>query len=202
MSKTKTAQYDGSVVFYPPTENHKLKSWTDDQSVSLFGSGPYAGGSHIQKPKSFETSDRGLNMIDPHELVGECRVVEVGDHDGHIESNHIEDCGIEEGERVLLKTRASSDDYSGEFIHISPQAITKLGSLNTKCLGLDTITTTDEHRHIASESVHFLQSHGIPYCEGIDLKNVEPGNYFLVMLPREVVSKSGASATMQLLSMD
>jgi arylformamidase len=102
--------------------------------------------------------------------------------------------GVDLRERVLLKTRNSNsnlwerDTFAEEFISLTEDGAQRLIDGGVRLVGIDYLSIGDEAAHTA------LLGAGVVALEGLDLRQVEPGEYQLVCAPLKLVGSDGAPA--------
>jgi arylformamidase len=154
-------------------------------------------GTHVDAPNHFIDGARRVHELDPEKLIGPCRVIEIYDEIVEIEPNHIGDlAGIE---RVLFKTRNSqfwSEPEKGfrtDFTYITPETAITLVENNIKLVGIDYLSI--EKSGGKTKPVHTtLLAKEIVILEGLDLREVPPGDYELICMPLKYIGAGGDGA--------
>lgn len=142
-------------------------------------------GTHIDAPNHADQSMGGIESYDLERFVGVCRVIDCGDCQGAVDRETLERAQIEQGDRILLKTTNSSrglDTFYEDFVYVHPEAALYLAEVGVALVGIDYFSikqrgSTDNRPHIA------LLAKGIPIIEGVNLRDVEAGQYELLALP-------------------
>ena len=131
-------------------------------------------GTHIDAPKHFIEDGKSINEISLDNFVGPCTVLELPK--GVIAGVTIDKLFPKKCERLLIK--------SGGKAHFMTGAAEDASMLGYKLIGTDSITIGKEGE---DNSVHraFL-NHDLPILEGLNLNDVQPGEYFLVALPVKI----------------
>jgi arylformamidase len=179
------------MVTYPGDPTVRL------ERVSSIGDGAVANltridmgahsGTHVDAPVHFLEGAPGAEQLPLDALLGPCVVVEAG---GLAETDV---AGAPEGaERVLFKTPNSElwarDEFSEEFARLDGAGARMLVARGVRLVGVDYLSVGDEEAH------HMLLAAGVVPIEGLDLRGVEPGEYFLVCAPLKLVGSDGAPA--------
>jgi arylformamidase len=180
----------------PPAnvESAKRLSAGESSNISKLAFGAHTG-THVDAPNHFIDGSRRIDQLDLNKLIGPCRVVKVADDIQTIEPEHLGD--IEGIERVLFKTKNSvywnDSEFHSDFAHLSPAAADALVSNGVKLVGIDYLSI--ERFHSGDHAVHkaFL-SKEIVIVEGLDLRQVQPGDYELICLPLKYVGGEGDGA--------
>jgi arylformamidase len=177
----------------PPAvvESAKRLSAGDSANVSKLAFGAHTG-THVDAPNHFIDGTRRVDELDLNKLMGPCRVVGVPNDVQTIEPEHFGN--IDGIERIVFKTKNSAfwneSEFHSDFAHISPAAANALVERGVKLVGIDYLSI--ERFHSGDHAVHkALLSNEIVILEGLDLRNVEPGDYELICLPLKYVGGEG-----------
>ncbi len=111
---------------------------------------------------------------------------------------NLEPHNIQLDERVLFKTRNSahnwqSDTFIKDFVYVSKEAADYLVSVQAQTVGVDYLSVGGFYKD-GQETHHALLSAGIWIIEGLNLSQIEPGEYELICLPLKVRGRDGAPA--------
>jgi len=180
----------------PPAlvESAKRLAGGDSANVSKLAFGAHTG-THVDAPNHFIEGTRRVDQLDLNKLIGACRVVQVSDEVQTIEPHDFD--GMDGVERVIFKTKNSAfwgdPEFHPDFAHLSPAAAEKLIASGVKLVGIDYLSI--EKFHSGDHAVHkaFL-SKEIIILEGLDLRQIEPGDYELICLPLKYVGGEGDGA--------
>jgi arylformamidase len=152
---------------------------------------------HVDAPNHFIEGTRRVDELDLDKLMGRCRVVGLDAGVTAIGVEHLGDLGGVE--RILFKTKNSAfwnDPEKGfrtDFAYVSLDAARALAAADIKLVGIDYLSI--EEFGSADHSVHItLLEHEIVILEGIDLREVPPGDYELICLPIKYRGGSGDGA--------
>jgi arylformamidase len=149
-------------------------------------------GTHVDAPVHFIEGAPGAEQLPLDELLGPCVVVETGG------LTEVDVAAAPPGAaRVLFKTPNSelwaSDEFPDHFARLDGAAARLLLEREVRLVGVDYLSVGDEEAH------HVLLEAGVVPIEGLDLRGVEPGEYFLVCAPLKLVGSDGAPARVLLL---
>ena len=168
----------------------------ESANVSVLSLGSHTG-THVDAPSHFLDGAAGVDSLPPEALVGPAWVVEFGG-ESHITAADLDALGIPaDCERLLFKTRNGRlwDDaeFKRDFIALAPDAGRALAERGIRLVGIDylSIERFRPERHEVHET---LLASGVVILEGLDLRQVPPGEYFLVCAPLNVVGAEGAPA--------
>lgn len=102
-------------------------------------------------------------------------------------------------DRVLLKTRNSSywrtppDRFPTDYVALSPEGARWLVDRRVRLVGTDFLSI-ERYGAAGRPTHHALLEAGIVIIEGLDLGNVEAGEYMLMCLPLKVLGADGGPA--------
>jgi arylformamidase len=168
----------------------------DAANVSALSLGAHTG-THVDAPIHFLPQGAGIDALPLSATLGPARVIEITDEES-IKRQELERHAIQRGERVLFKTRNSarcwqSDAFVEDFVYIAAEAARYLADVGVRTVGVDYLSVGGFARD--GEATHrALLSAEICIIEGLNLSQVEPGNYELVCLPLKIRGADGAPA--------
>ena len=144
-------------------------------------------GTHVDAPLHFVDGGPSVETLPLDVLVGPCVVVE-----------GLDPAAVPPGaERVLFKTPNSRlwdrDEFSEDFVALDAEAARPLVAAGVRLVGIDYLSIGDEEAH------RILLGAGVVAVEGLDLREVEPGEYRLVCAPLKLEGAEGAPARVLLL---
>lgn len=145
-------------------------------------------GTHIDAPLHFFSDGSDISSVDPTAFVGPCVVVEVPE--GIITGAIVERYFPRNTKRIIIKSNGKA------FLHET--AATILSVLGCYLVGTDaqTIETAESggrtHRALLADNIAIL--------EGLDLKNIKEGDYFLVAPPLKIEGAEAAPCRALLIS--
>jgi arylformamidase len=171
----------------------------DPASVSQLHLGSHTG-THVDPPFHFIKEGSTVDELPLDALVGPASVVDLTGTSGEITASDLAQLGLPAGvERILLKTANSkiwqeaSPTFPGEYIALSPDAAQWVVERGVRLVGTDFLSI--ETRGAPGHPVHHtLLAAGVVIVEGLNLTDVEEGNYGLVCLPLKIIGGDGAPA--------
>jgi arylformamidase len=184
----------------PVLRYHSLMSKGASANVSQLSLGSHTG-THVDSPHHFLDNGIGVDRMPVEHMVGPAYVAEFSGTD-HITAADLERAAIPPGTtRLLAKTTNGAfwDDASfhPEFVGFDDSAAEWLAE-RFVLVGIDYLSI--ERFHSPTHAVHVaLLKKGAVILEGLDLRAVSPGEYFLVCAPLNVVGADGAPARAYLL---
>ncbi|HSX58502.1 MAG TPA: cyclase family protein [Candidatus Saccharimonadales bacterium] len=195
--------YDISLTLSPelttsPGENffnlESVKNFKDHQvNLSKVTLGNH-NGTHIDAPLHFIEGGMGAREIDIEKLIGECQVLEIAPKTNLIEKEEID--GKISSERVLFKTTNSNklfEPFTSDYISIGQSGAEYLVEKKVKLVGIDYFGC--EAKGSPGHPVHTtLLKNKIVILEGIDLSQIEEGNYEIFVGALKIKGSDGAPA--------
>ncbi len=170
----------------------------DPLSLSAYAMGAHSG-THIDAPMHFIRDGAPVDQVPLTALVGPARVIEIADSVQAIDSTELNRHQWRGAERVLFRTRSTTGHwmtsavFHHDFAYVAPDAARQLADAGVKLVGIDYISA-EQYGAPAPLTHRILLGRGIPIVEGLDLSDVPPGDYDLVVLPLKVRGHEGAPA--------
>jgi RpiB/LacA/LacB family sugar-phosphate isomerase len=141
-------------------------------------------GTHVDAPLHFLQDAAGAESLALETMLGPAAVVDAGAL-GALE-------WPADVRRILLKTRNSrlweQDSFTRDFVRLTGTGARYLIDRGVDLVGIDYLSIGDAEAH------RELLGAGITALEGLDLREVEPGEYDLVCLPLRLEGSDGAPA--------
>jgi len=194
-----TVPLSKELVVYPGDPHVKINRRTKvDQEEAKYNLSRYSfsshAGTHVDPPFHLIESGITVDKLPLELLMGRARVVEVTAP--CIDEAVLEEFDFTVDARVLFKTRNSylwsQKSFVQDYVYITPGAARSLVNDGIKVVGIDYLSVdkfdTQPETHME------LLSAGTIIIEGLDLREVEPGDYELICLPLKVKDGDGAPA--------
>jgi arylformamidase len=178
----------------------EINAWSalakgDSANVSFLHFGAHTG-THVDAPAHFVEGARKIDALSLESLIGPARVVHVPDYLTEIDLGFVASCNLDQVERVLFRTRNSNfwdQGFRKDFTHLSPEAARKLVGMGVKLVGIDYLSI--EKFHSGHHLTHLaLLSNNVIIVEGLNLKDIEAGDYELICLPLKIAEGAGDGA--------
>lgn len=194
-----TVPLSKELVVYPGDPHFKINRRTKanehDQKYNLsrYSFSSHAG-THVDPPFHLIEDGITVDKLPLELLMGRARVVEVTAP--VIDEAVLTEFDFTSDNRVLFKTRNSylwsQKSFVKEYVYITPAAARVLVNGGIKVVGIDYLSVD---KFEAEPETHMtLLSAGAVIIEGLDLREVEPGDYELICLPLKVKDGDGAPA--------
>jgi arylformamidase len=164
----------------------------DPANVSRLELGAHTG-THVDAPRHFIADGAGADELPLEPFVGPCVVADATASAGAIDAALIASLDLPSGsERVLLKTPNSRlwerDSFTRDFARLNGSGANALIERGVRLVGIDYLSVGDAEAHLA------LLGNGVCVVEGLDLRAVEPGRYYVACLPLKISGCDGAPA--------
>jgi arylformamidase len=146
-------------------------------------------GTHVDAPIHFVDDAPAAETLPLDVLVGPARVLDLTGAE-RLDASAF--AGVELSQRVLLKTRNSElwarDSFAEDHLALTADGARVLIDGGVRLVGIDYLSIGDEAAHEA------LLGAGVVAVEGLDLREVDPGEYELICAPLKLVGSDGAPA--------
>jgi arylformamidase len=164
----------------------------DEANVSQLELGAHTG-THVDAPRHFIRDGEGADQLTLGCFVGPCVVADATAARGAIDSEVVRSLDLPDRvERVLLKTTNSRlwerESFTRDFVRLDGSGAQALIERGVRLAGIDYLSIGDSQAHIA------LLGGGVGVIEGLDLREIDPGAWFLTCLPLKIAGCDGAPA--------
>ncbi|NDI36736.1 cyclase family protein [Chengkuizengella sediminis] len=155
-------------------------------------------GTHLDAPLHMIEGGETIESIPLENLVSTARVLDLTHVEGQIGKSDLEPFAIQEGEWILFKTKNSlSEQFDFNFIYLNEDGAAYLKEINVKGIGTDGLGI--ERAQPDHETHKILFENKIIIVEGLRLKDVPSGTYFMVIAPLKLEGIDAAPARALLL---
>lgn len=155
-------------------------------------------GTHTDAPLHMINDGDTIESISIERLVGPCKVFDLSEVEGKIEASHLEALPIEKGDFILFKTKNSLDTaFNFEFVALGESGAKYLAEIGINGLGIDGLGV--ERAQPGHPTHKTLFAHDIIVIEGLRLKDVSQGEYFMVAAPLSIVGIDAAPSRVLLM---
>jgi arylformamidase len=159
-------------------------------------------GTHVDAPAHFVAGGATVDTLPLEILIGKARVVELPGRE-RVDRPDLEALDLRDDLRVLLKTRMSGQllkpGYQQDHVYLTGDAALYLAQAGLKLVGFDYLSI-DRFGDTSYPAHRALLAAGVVVVEGLDLSEVEPGEYDMTCLPLRVGGGDGAPARVVLRS--
>jgi arylformamidase len=169
-------------------------------NLSLLHMGSHTG-THVDAPYHFIADGPRLGEVPLDRMVGECVVADLRGRRA-IDAVALHDVESRRGDILLFLTdnsaRWGAPAFQRDFTYVTRDAADVLVDRGVRAIGMDYLSI-EEFGSPDFPVHHRLLGAGIFVIEGLDLRQVAPGRYYLVCLPLKFPALDGAPARAVLL---
>lgn len=187
--------YPGMAVYpnNPAVIINPLTTPTTYISEITFGSHT---GTHIDTPRHIFKEGLSVDTISLNQLIGLVRVLDMTHCSQSITVEDLTKENINKGEKILVKTKNSErgfDTFYPDYIYLDGAAAEFLAKQQITLFGIDSLSVKQKGSSDTRPHTELL-TNNIIIIEGLDLSQVNPGNYTLICLPLNFVGLDGSPA--------
>lgn len=155
-------------------------------------------GTHVDAPLHMMNEGKTIETVQIEDLVRFCKVFDLTEVSEKITKNDIEALGIKNEDFVLFKTKNSFDEgFNFEFIYVAQDAAEYLAEIGISGVGVDALGI--ERAQEGHPTHRALMGRDIIIIEGLQLKDVQSGEYFMVAAPLKLQGVDAAPARILLI---
>jgi arylformamidase len=148
-------------------------------------------GAHIDAPLHMIKDGSTMESIDLNKCFTKCKVLDLTNVEDKINVDDLQRKNISSGDFILLKTQNSIKGIPGAgFVFVEKSGAEYLRDKGIIGVGID--STGIERSQPGHETHKALLGNGIIILEGLDLKEVKEGEYFLAALPLKIAGVEAA----------
>ncbi|HHT9150162.1 MAG TPA: cyclase family protein [Candidatus Wujingus californicus] len=153
-------------------------------------------GTHIDAPYHFEENGIKIDQIPLDYLIGDVTVFNIKNKE-KIDLEDIKSLKLNYINRVIFKTINSTywklPEFKSDFVYLTKEAAQYLVDSSIKLVGIDYLSI-EKYGNKGADTHHTLLKNGIVVIEGLDLGEIEAGNYELIALPLKIKDCDGSPA--------
>ncbi|HHT9106001.1 MAG TPA: cyclase family protein [Candidatus Wujingus californicus] len=153
-------------------------------------------GTHIDAPYHFEENGIKIDQIPLDYLIGDVTVFNIKNKE-KIDLEDIKSLKLNYINRVIFKTINSTywklPEFKSDFVYLTKEAARYLVDSSIKLVGIDYLSI-EKYGNKGADTHHTLLKNGIVVIEGLDLGEIEAGNYELIALPLKIKDCDGSPA--------
>jgi len=170
----------------------------DKLALSSYTLGAHTG-THVDAPMHFIKGGAPVDLVTLDRFVGPARVIDCTADAKVIDAAELNKHDWKGARRILFRTRNSRNHwmtdptFHEDFTYVAPDAAQLLADAGVELVGIDYLSM-EKYKSADFKTHLILLGKGIPIVEGLQLADVTPGNYDLVVLPLRVVGHEGAPA--------
>ena len=148
-------------------------------------------GTHMDRTLHMKPGGTTIETLDIRDMITNCKVFDLSHAVEKITAADLSDKDIQAGDFIILKTKNSFEDIlETNFIYLDRTGAKYLSDLKIKGVGIDGLGI---ERSQSEHETHLqLMDQGIHILEGLRLKEIEAGEYFLFAAPINIVGAEAA----------
>lgn len=192
-----------SLPTYPGDPGIEFEQWAalakgDPANVTMLHFGAHTG-THVDAPAHFLENASRVEALPLDVLIGTARVIEIEENVQAIERHHLETSDLNGVTRLLCKTRNSSfwanagAGFRKDFTYLDPDAARLLVERGVRLVGIDYLSV-EKFKSDGFQTHTILLERGVVIVEGLDLSEVDAGDYELLCLPLKIAGGTGDGA--------
>jgi arylformamidase len=170
----------------------------DALDLSLYSFGSHTG-THVDAPLHFIRNAAPIDEVPLDTLAGPALVVDIDPTVIAITPAELNRTQWHGAKRILFRTRNSANGwiidphFHRDFTYLTPEAAQLLIDDGVQLVGIDYLSI-EKFGAPKAETHLLLLGHNIPIVEGLDLRNIAPGEYDFVVLPLKIIGHEAAPA--------
>ncbi len=158
-------------------------------------------GTHMDRTLHMIPGGNTMDTMDWRDMVSKCRVLDLTSVEEKITAADLQGKPIQEGDFILLKTRNSFEAIlETNFIYLEKSGAAYLAEKKIKGIGIDALGV--ERAQPGHETHLQLMQKGIHILEGLQLKDIEEGEYFLSAAPLHILGAEAAPIKAYLIALE
>ncbi|MEN8907144.1 MAG: cyclase family protein [Clostridiales bacterium] len=158
-------------------------------------------GTHIDAPFHMINNGDTLESIPIDNLVRDCKVLDLTFVDDRITKSDLEGNDISKDDFILLKTRNSfEENFNYDFVYLEKSGAEYLSQKGISGIGIDALGIERNQKNHETHKILF--NNKIIIIEGLRLKKIEKGKYFMYALPLKIENVDGSPARVVLKEFD
>ena len=184
-----TIPIERDMVIYPGNPKPKIEQYSsmpdDRTNESILTLGTHTG-THVDSMRHVQNDAPGVESLPVESFYGKCRVLDLTHVDAEIHKEDLEGSDIKKDEIILLKTKNSLrgfDVFQSDFVHVKMDGAEYLVESGVRTLGFDYLSVK---KRGGDHEVHEVLIGNLTLFEGLNLKDVPPGEYTFVGLPLRI----------------
>lgn len=193
--------YEGMPVWEnSPDSQPKITTNTNGYvTVSNINMGVHTG-THVDAPLHMLNDGDTFESISIEDLVGNVKLFDLTQINDQITKKDLETLDIAKDDFVIFKTKNSDsfiDEFDFNFVYVAEDAANYLVEIGIKGVGIDSLGI--ERAQEGHPTHRTLFKNEIIIVEGLRLKDVSEGEYFMVAAPLKIKGTDGSPARVLLM---
>ena len=156
-------------------------------------------GTHVDAPLHFIDKGASIDQVPLAQLIGRVRVIDCSPDAVAIDATELNKHNWHGAERIFFRTRNSRNgwmsdpNFHQDFTYIAPDAAQLMVDAGVQLVGIDYLSA-EKFGAPEARTHQILLGRQVPIVEGLDLRQAQPGDYDLIILPLKVVGHEAAPA--------
>ncbi|UII54752.1 cyclase family protein [Cytobacillus spongiae] len=186
--------FEGMPVYKnKPEKQPKLNTVTNGHVTESRLSLDVHTGTHVDAPLHMINDGKTFETIPLERLVRPCKVLDLTSSIEKVTKQDLEGQGIEKDDFILLKTKNSFDtEFNFEFIYVAEDAAAYLADIGISGIGIDALGI--ERAQEGHPTHRTLMGQDIIIMEGLELKDIKAGTYFMTAAPLKLQGTDASPA--------
>lgn len=158
-------------------------------------------GTHVDAPLHMMEGGSTIDKLNLNTVVTKCKVLDLTTIKDKITKEDLSSKKICKGDFIILKTRNSnSNEFDFNFVYLEKSGAEYIKNFEVVGVGIDALGI--ERSQPDHDTHKVLMNSGITIMEGLRLKEVEEGEYFLFAAPLKIKGAEAAPTRAVLISID
>ena len=186
--------YEGMTVYKnKPEKQPKMNQGTNGYVTETRLELDVHTGTHIDAPRHMVVDGDTFETISMDDLVGQCKVFDLTQVEDGISKKDLERFEIQKNDFVFFKTKNSFEDtFNFDFIYLAQDGAEYLSEIGVRGVGIDTLGIERSQEGHPTHKTLFAKK--IIIIEGLRLKEINHGEYFMVAAPLKLEGTDGSPA--------
>jgi arylformamidase len=186
--------YEGMTVYKnKPEKQPKMNQGTNGYVTETRLELDVHTGTHIDAPRHMVVDGDTFETISMDDLVGQCKVFDLTQVEDGISKKDLERFEIQKNDFVFFKTKNSFEDtFNFDFIYLAQDGAEYLSEIGIRGVGIDTLGIERSQEGHPTHKTLFAKK--IIIIEGLRLKEINQGEYFMVAAPLKLEGTDGSPA--------
>lgn len=186
--------YEGMTVYKnKPEKQPKINTQTNGYVSETRLEVDVHTGTHIDAPLHMIEQGETFETISLDSLVGQCKVFDLTNVKDGISKKDLEEFDIQKDDFVIFKTQNSfEEEFNFEFIYLKQDGAEYLSDIGVRGAGTDALGI--ERSQEGHPTHKTLFNNNVIIIEGLRLKDIEQGEYFMVAAPLKLEGTDASPA--------
>lgn len=188
------AIYEGMAVYKDKSEKQpKLEQQTDGYVTETRLELNVHTGTHVDAPRHMDIDGETFESISLDKLVGACKVLDLTGTENGISKTDLKRFHIQKDDFILMKTKNSfEENFNFDFVYLAEDGAAYLAELGIRGVGTDALGIERSQEGHPTHKTLFASN--ILIMEGLRLKEVQQGEYFMVAAPLKLIGTDASPA--------